>query len=566
MGKIFVSLVLFAIVPLVSSSNIVHKIANKLERLRGSVSATESSPNVQADDGSVTMDASTADIFGTMLHHENSPQGVSLANWIRQDDWTKFQFTLKRPGRYRLVPHLSCDADAAGSVVEFELANQAFPLTISATGHIQDFVPQDLGIVTLEKAGRYELTIKPQTKVGSAVMGLRQIQLLPVAADSMLADLHLLDPFWKSETVYRESVLCVREQNGELATGTLLFPARKILSVTMSNGSRCFDEGSDFKLSPNGKELVRMESSEIPCLNKSDLFMPKGTRPVWSGGAQTAIPCALAHKTGDPETVLLFDRGHWFHDQQIEVTYVRAAHDWPSTVPTFDAAKLPKTLEKLRSRQKLSIAFSGDSITYGMNSSGVVCASPFMPAYPDLIAAQLRETYGGEVQVVNRAVGGWGVSDGLADVDNLMQHQPDLVLIAYGMNDVKHRNPETYREGIRQMISRIKEAQPDAEIILLSSMVGNEHWTSTPRDMFPKYRDALESLCGDRVSLVDLTAIWSEMLNRKRHCDLTGNGVNHPTDFGHRVYASAVLSLLIDSLDRTTQPFSSSAQISLRTR
>jgi hypothetical protein len=35
------------------------------------------------------------------------------------------------------------------------------------------------------------------------------------------------------------------------------------------------------------------------------------------------------------------------------------------------------------------------------------------------------------------------------------------------------------------------------------------------------------------------------MLDRKRYLDLTGNGVNHPNDFGHRVYAETLLGLLV---------------------
>ena len=41
------------------------------------------------------------------------------------------------------------------------------------------------------------------------------------------------------------------------------------------------------------------------------------------------------------------------------------------------------------------------------------------------------------------------------------------------------------------------------------------------------------------------------MLKRKRDSDLTGNGVNHPSDFGHRVYASAILALLVEATRST---------------
>lgn len=54
---------------------------------------------------------------------------------------------------------------------------------------------------------------------------------------------------------------------------------------------------------------------------------------------------------------------------------------------------------------------------------------------------------------------------------------------------------------------------------------------------------------GTGVALADLTATWSGFLEQKRDWDQTGNGVNHPKDFGHRVYAQVITSLLIDYRD-----------------
>ena len=34
------------------------------------------------------------------------------------------------------------------------------------------------------------------------------------------------------------------------------------------------------------------------------------------------------------------------------------------------------------------------------------------------------------------------------------------------------------------------------------------------------------------------------MLKNKHDLDLTGNGLNHPNDFGHRLYAQAILAAL----------------------
>ncbi|MBT4501046.1 MAG: SGNH/GDSL hydrolase family protein, partial [Gemmatimonadetes bacterium] len=95
-------------------------------------------------------------------------------------------------------------------------------------------------------------------------------------------------------------------------------------------------------------------------------------------------------------------------------------------------------------------------------------------------------------------------------------------------------------------IDIIRRQNPRAEFILVATMLGNPEWAHTPAETFPEYRNALASLCIDGIVLADMTRMWTDLLHRKRYHDLTGNGVNHPNDFGHRVYAQLLLSLLVD--------------------
>ena len=64
--------------------------------------------------------------------------------------------------------------------------------------------------------------------------------------------------------------------------------------------------------------------------------------------------------------------------------------------------------------------------------------------------------------------------------------------------------------------------------------------------MFSLYRDQLRELSGPDVALADLTEVWTKLLIHKHDLDLTGNGLNHPNDFGHRLYAQAILQLLVE--------------------
>jgi acyl-CoA thioesterase-1 len=45
-------------------------------------------------------------------------------------------------------------------------------------------------------------------------------------------------------------------------------------------------------------------------------------------------------------------------------------------------------------------------------------------------------------------------------------------------------------------------------------------------------------------AVADVTTLWADLLKRKSFADLTGNGVNHPNDFGHRFYAQVILGLM----------------------
>jgi lysophospholipase L1-like esterase len=151
------------------------------------------------------------------------------------------------------------------------------------------------------------------------------------------------------------------------------------------------------------------------------------------------------------------------------------------------------------------------------------------------------------VTFINHAVGGWTSGNGLqqAKDQRIGKAKPDLVIIAFGMNDVFQRNVGLYETNVRGLIEAVRADAPDAEFILVASMLGNVEW-GMPMEQFPIYRDALAKLCGPGVVLADMTSMWEALLKRKTFYDLTGNGVNHPNDFGHCVYAQSLLALLIE--------------------
>jgi lysophospholipase L1-like esterase len=144
----------------------------------------------------------------------------------------------------------------------------------------------------------------------------------------------------------------------------------------------------------------------------------------------------------------------------------------------------------------------------------------------------------------NLAVGGTDTSWGLTQMDKVVEAKPNLVILAFGMNDSAGRPAKDYQANTKSMIAKIRAKLPDAEFILVASMLGNRDWVRLKHELFPQYLDALKELVEPGVALADMTSIWSGFLELKQDWDQSGNGVNHPNDFGHRVYAQVISTLL----------------------
>ncbi len=376
------------------------------------------------------------------------------------------------------------------------------------------------------------------------VMGFVTLSMTANAADvptdearaatiNMLPELHLLQPPWVSAVVYRESTILLEAKDGEPAIGRLAFAADEILTVQSADGKQTFQLGNDFQLGGDKKTLVFPTTTKFPLIKAADLYVPTGS------------PDSYKHRVGNPDQSLMYHTGSWFHDRQVEITYRRAGGEWSATKPALAASALPRTFARLREGQPLTLGVSGDSISAGGDASGLWKFAPHMPAFPELVAAQLQKSYNAPITLKNRAVGGWSIVNGNSDLDKLLEEKPNLILVAYGMNDVGRRNPGWFKEQTKSFIDRVHAAAPETEMILVAPMLGNAEWVHTPREMFAAYRDVLKELTGPGIALADVTAVWTELLKNKHDLDLIGNGLNHPNDCGHRLYAQTILGLLV---------------------
>jgi lysophospholipase L1-like esterase len=360
-----------------------------------------------------------------------------------------------------------------------------------------------------------------QKKLNPTTVALCLLALaLPcAAADILLKDHDRIsqgEPFWRGKLMENEPVLFIRSEGTPVATGKLLFvPSAKPIIMAPDLVMK-YEEEKDYVWKPGSNTIELTADTRITFKSSAEMVPPPGSPNTLMG--------------------VLFSEGRFFHDLQVQVSYPHAG-DWPlQDAPP--AQLLTRSLSKLKAKQPLKLVALGDSITIGGNASGFAGseAPPHQPPYPQLVANTLQQRFGAAVTLANLARGGTGAGWGLEMVAKVAAEKPDLIILAFGMN---HGEPAAGFEAVmRKLRDAVQAACPEADIVLVAPMTGNP--CGFPPERFTGYREALRNLTTPNVALADVTSPWLELLKRKPFSDLSGNNINHPNDFGHRVYAEVI--------------------------
>ena len=334
------------------------------------------------------------------------------------------------------------------------------------------------------------------------------------------------EPYWTGSRTVNESVLPMRGEDGTIAPISLLYPIEQVESVWNAELTQPYLPGRDYRV--EGGKLVIPEGSAIPVLNYADLYL---SELLDANGFE-------ATKSG----YIYFSEGDFFHKAQLAVTYTHTAA-WDGPVPAAQGTSLPRTLGKLEGGEPLTIVYYGDSITAGCNSSATVNAQPYAPRWTDMVTQRLSALYpNAAITAWNDAVGGKDSSWGAEHAAQVAERRPDLVVIAFGLNDANQgARPGAFEESIRAIMDTIRAANPDCEFILVSPMRSNAEAWDFRAEPLDSYLRALREMTGEGVALADMTTLHTYMLTRKAFRDMTGNNVNHPNDFLARAYAQVLL-------------------------
>ncbi len=339
----------------------------------------------------------------------------------------------------------------------------------------------------------------------------------------------LLMPFWEGNDVLLESLLPVGEPDGVCAPMRLLYHADEIVSVMSATQEITYQPGKDYALADGC--LAIPAGSSIPVMAYGDYYLSE----------EDPGKCFM-HSDGG---YIRFSEGSYFHEKQMVVSY-RHQDAWTGSVPKDRSHLLPRTMDMLRSGTELNLLIFGDSISTGSNASGKFQVPPYQKPWYDLMVEGLQDAYHTDgITLKNISVGGkisaWGRETA---EENGVHQQPDLCVIAFGMNDGSGRIPVAdYIENTCAIMDAIRAAKPQCEFVLVATTLANHEvkgFLGNQADYLP----ALLALECEGVCVADMTTFHQELLRRKAFRDMTGNNVNHPNDFLSRAYAQVLLRTL----------------------
>jgi acyl-CoA thioesterase I len=213
----------------------------------------------------------------------------------------------------------------------------------------------------------------------------------------------------------------------------------------------------------------------------------------------------------------------------------------------------------------LIVAF-GDSVTQGYTSANTIEPKH---VYHQRLKEQLESRYSlTTFSVINAGVAGFTAEGSLERLHrDVIRYQPDLVLIAFGLNDAVMLGKdglEQFQQALQNIVDSI-HSQTEADIILLTP---NFMVTADNANIHPTERHYLEGLLPIQTSgvlalyaevirkvakdnnlpFVDVYQAWSDLAANGTDTNMMlANGLNHPTAEVHKIPADLIFQLIVNA-------------------
>ena len=361
-----------------------------------------------------------------------------------------------------------------------------------------------------------------------------------------------LYPIWAGNISYAEAAFVRQQKDGVIAPIKLLYPIDTLISVRSADLKTVYVSGEDYFVDDDGN-LCIIEGGNIPVLAYDDYHFPLSQDEHNQNKLATKLPEANNFGWGFIRAEIGNNKPG-MSEWTIAVTYMHAEEEeCVVNVPEAKSATFATLIDKLNAGEDIKIVATGDSITDGWSASGKngVNMPPYCPQYNVLVEQYIKNAYNVNVTQKNVGVSGSNTNGGVSKLSEICGEDPDLVIIAFGMNDGCSMDPNTYTNNINKMVSTINENCPDACIVVVGTCLPNPEfaWNPGGEPALKYHIDYIEYLKSaeftwKNAAHADVTTANIEIYERKVYQDLAGSNSNHPNDYMHRIYAQVIIQTI----------------------
>lgn len=213
-----------------------------------------------------------------------------------------------------------------------------------------------------------------------------------------------------------------------------------------------------------------------------------------------------------------------------EVWTLDVPPDWfdKSNQAVSQNSAFPQTVKKLKAAERAKIVCFGDSVT------GVYYHTGSRRAYTDMLGIALEKTYpDAKLEMINAGISGHTTVNALARIErDVLKHQPDLVTVMFGLNDMTRVPLEQYRENLKSIVKQCRDAGAEVLLCTPNSVIST---SGRPVEKLEQYCDVVREVCKEmQVSLCDqyqlLNAVrdedalsWRLMMSDEIHPNMAGH-------------------------------------------
>lgn len=364
-------------------------------------------------------------------------------------------------------------------------------------------------------------------------------------------DKEMTDPYFLGNVIYNETAMMTQHSDGSVYAA-LRYKPKKILSVRDYTWKTEYPTGS---YSVQDNKIVMAADGGIPFWTEKQLVGENIPGPYVKKDTMSLSNVATDYYVWGGMGI--YTESDFYYSRQVQVSYVYDVNDLPEGInPECRIDSLPNLKAKLEAKGEVKLVTIGDSVGEGCSSSYKFNHEPYMHPWADQIVDVLKGKYEANVTNVNQSVG--GKTSGYTSEDDsklaaIAAENPDAVFVHYGINDLGGSvTPNGFKDNIERIILYVQSNLPNCDIVLLSPIMPNpgiydsermEMYCEGLQDLADTYSDSARG-----VLFLDMTKLSLDyMSSGKGYFDLTANGINHPNDYGHRLYTQMISAALVEA-------------------